>query len=141
MRYRVTFLLGLGAGYILGTRAGRDQYEQMRRITKKVAESPVVTGAVSGARREAGRQWGRLRESATARSSGRGGDGEDEDGAGPARGRLGRRGRLGQLTAHMPHGFGHRTHPAVSHSHNGTSHGRWHGPEWADGPDESDHLP
>jgi hypothetical protein len=135
MRYRVTFLVGLGAGYILGTRAGREQYERMRRITLKIAKSPVVTEAVTGARGEVRQQWERLRERPAPGQTAL----DEEDDAGPSAG-VGH-GRLGRLAAHVPHTFGRRTHPAISHSHNGTSHpSQWAG-DWTDGPDESDHMP
>ncbi|MBX6372284.1 MAG: YtxH domain-containing protein [Acidothermus sp.] len=42
MRMRVGFVLGLGVGYILGTRAGRERYEQITRAAKKVFENPTV---------------------------------------------------------------------------------------------------
>jgi hypothetical protein len=45
MRYRVVFLAGLGIGFIIGTRAGRERYEQMRRMARKVADNPSVQQA------------------------------------------------------------------------------------------------
>jgi hypothetical protein len=45
MRYRVVFLAGLGIGFVIGTRAGRERYEQMRRIARKVADNPSVQQA------------------------------------------------------------------------------------------------
>jgi hypothetical protein len=45
MRYRVVFLAGLGIGFVLGTRAGRERYEQMRRLARKVADNPSVQQA------------------------------------------------------------------------------------------------
>ena len=42
MRYRLTFLAGLAAGFMAGTRAGRERYEQMKQLAQKTAESPAV---------------------------------------------------------------------------------------------------
>ena len=42
MRYRITFLAGFAVGYIVGTRAGRERYEQMVKATRKVVENPTV---------------------------------------------------------------------------------------------------
>jgi hypothetical protein len=45
MGYRITFLVGLAVGYVLGTRAGRERYEQMMTTARKVAEHPAVQQA------------------------------------------------------------------------------------------------
>jgi hypothetical protein len=45
MRARITFLAGLAVGYVVGTRAGRERYEQMVKATRKVAENPAVQKA------------------------------------------------------------------------------------------------
>ena len=45
MGYRITFLVGLAVGYVLGTRAGRERYEQMLKTARKVAEHPAVQQA------------------------------------------------------------------------------------------------
>jgi hypothetical protein len=42
MRYRLTFIAGLAVGYVLGTRAGRERYEQLRKAARRVAENPAV---------------------------------------------------------------------------------------------------
>jgi hypothetical protein len=39
---KMTLAAGLGAGYVLGTRAGREQYERIKRAVTKVAEAPAV---------------------------------------------------------------------------------------------------
>lgn len=33
---------GLGAGYVLGARAGRERYEKMRAVARKAADAPAV---------------------------------------------------------------------------------------------------
>jgi hypothetical protein len=39
------FLLGAAVGYVLGARAGRERYEQLRRTYERVADHPAVQGA------------------------------------------------------------------------------------------------
>jgi hypothetical protein len=45
MRYRVMFCAGLAIGYVLGSRAGRERYEQIRRTAQRVADSPAIQEA------------------------------------------------------------------------------------------------
>ncbi len=45
MRYRLTFLLGVGAGYVLGARAGRERYDQLMRSFRDAKEQPGVQSA------------------------------------------------------------------------------------------------
>ena len=40
--YRVTFVGGLAIGYVLGAQAGRERYEQLKRLARKATESPAV---------------------------------------------------------------------------------------------------
>ncbi|MFD5816454.1 YtxH domain-containing protein [Streptomyces sp. NPDC127038] len=42
MRYRLTFVAGLALGYVLGTRAGRERYEQLKKSMRQVAQNPAV---------------------------------------------------------------------------------------------------
>ncbi|WP_426625969.1 hypothetical protein ACPPVW_08000 [Leifsonia sp. McL0607] len=42
MRGKLLFVTGAAAGYVLGTRAGRKRYEQMKSAALKVWESPGV---------------------------------------------------------------------------------------------------
>ncbi|KUJ36384.1 hypothetical protein MBT84_28965 [Streptomyces sp. MBT84] len=42
MRYRLTFVAGLFLGYVLGTRAGRERYEQLKKSARQVAQNPAV---------------------------------------------------------------------------------------------------
>ncbi|MFD2674035.1 hypothetical protein [Gulosibacter bifidus] len=43
---RVLFCLGLSAGYVLGARAGRNRYEQIKRVSVKAANSPTAQRAL-----------------------------------------------------------------------------------------------
>jgi len=36
--------IGFAIGYILGAQAGRERYEQIRRLTSKVSDNPAVQG-------------------------------------------------------------------------------------------------
>ncbi|MFD7920458.1 YtxH domain-containing protein [Streptomyces sp. NPDC059740] len=49
MRYRLTFVAGLAAGYVLGTRAGRERYEQLRAAARRVAGNPAVRNTAESA--------------------------------------------------------------------------------------------
>ena len=42
---RITFLAGLVVGYVVGARAGRERYEQMVKLGRKVVEHPAVQNA------------------------------------------------------------------------------------------------
>ena len=62
MRWRTGFLLGLGVGYILGARAGRERYEAIVAAAERLAATPTVSRTVAAAgeaarplRRAAGR--------------------------------------------------------------------------------------
>jgi hypothetical protein len=45
MGNRVTFLAGFAAGFVVGTRAGRERYEQMVKLSRKALEHPAVQQA------------------------------------------------------------------------------------------------
>jgi hypothetical protein len=47
------FLGGLAAGFVLGSRAGRDKYEEIRANAKKVWEHPTVQEAAGVAQAQA----------------------------------------------------------------------------------------
>jgi hypothetical protein len=40
--HKTTLAAGLGLGYVAGSRAGREQYERIKRAAAKVADAPVV---------------------------------------------------------------------------------------------------
>ena len=50
MRFKSGFLVGMGAGYVLGTKAGQERYQQIVDATSKLRENPGVqrlTGEVN----------------------------------------------------------------------------------------------
>lgn len=49
MRYRLTFVCGVAVGYVLGARAGRERYEQLRKSAQRVAHNPAVRNAAESA--------------------------------------------------------------------------------------------
>ncbi len=53
MRYRFVFAVGLGVGYVLGTRAGRERYEQLVKLAHKAADSPAVQQAAGAVQAQA----------------------------------------------------------------------------------------
>ena len=53
MRYRFVFFTGLGIGFVLGARAGRERYEQLRRAARKIADNPAVQQAAGALQAQA----------------------------------------------------------------------------------------
>ncbi|MEU9097100.1 YtxH domain-containing protein [Streptomyces sp. NPDC048361] len=49
MRYRLTFVAGLALGYVLGTKAGRERYEQLKKSARQVAQNPAVRNTAESA--------------------------------------------------------------------------------------------
>ncbi|WP_406860769.1 YtxH domain-containing protein [Streptomyces sp. HUAS MG47] len=45
MRYKLTFVAGLALGYVLGTHAGRERYEEMKKSARELARNPAVRNA------------------------------------------------------------------------------------------------
>jgi hypothetical protein len=45
MRGKLIFITGVGVGYVLGTRAGREKFDQMVAQARKIWESPTVQEA------------------------------------------------------------------------------------------------
>ncbi|GHD30055.1 hypothetical protein GCM10010335_19720 [Streptomyces galbus] len=56
MRYRLMFLSGLALGYVLGTRAGRERYEQLKKSARRLSENPAVRNTAETAAQQ-GRQY------------------------------------------------------------------------------------
>ncbi|MEU5592567.1 YtxH domain-containing protein [Streptomyces sp. NPDC020298] len=56
MRYRLTFVVGLALGYVLGTRAGRERYETLKKSARQIAQNPAVRNTAETAAQQ-GRQF------------------------------------------------------------------------------------
>lgn len=50
MKGKFLFVVGLGVGYVLGARAGRERYEQIRRAAQNVWNQPAVQEGVETVR-------------------------------------------------------------------------------------------
>ena len=49
MGSKATFLVGLAVGFVVGTRAGRERYEQMKNAAQTAVQSPPVQKATKAA--------------------------------------------------------------------------------------------
>jgi hypothetical protein len=56
---KLTFLAGLALGYVLGTRAGRERYEQLRTTVRDLSQTPAVRKATHNAKQAAGSAAGK----------------------------------------------------------------------------------
>lgn len=56
MMSKTSLLLGFAAGYVLGSRAGRERYEQIRDGARRVAGNPRVQQAAGRAQETVGQQ-------------------------------------------------------------------------------------
>lgn len=45
MKARMMFMAGAAIGYVLGTKAGRERYEQIKRLSQQVQDNPNVQEA------------------------------------------------------------------------------------------------
>lgn len=45
MKARMMFMAGAAIGYVFGTKAGRERYEQIKRLSQQVSENPNVQEA------------------------------------------------------------------------------------------------
>ncbi|GAB7063181.1 YtxH domain-containing protein [Streptomyces mexicanus] len=59
MRYRLVFMAGLAVGYVLGTKAGRERYEQLTKSARRVAQNPAVRNTAETAAQQGRRVAGR----------------------------------------------------------------------------------
>jgi X-X-X-Leu-X-X-Gly heptad repeat protein len=51
--YRLSFLAGLAAGFVAGARAGRERYEQLKKLARATAENPTVQQAAGALQAQA----------------------------------------------------------------------------------------
>jgi len=62
MRIRPSVVLALGLGYVLGARAGREQYDVIMRQVREVRERPEVQSAAGLVSAQAGTVYQKVRE-------------------------------------------------------------------------------
>lgn len=53
MRYRISFVTGFAVGFVVGARAGRERYEQIKKVARKAADNPAVQQAAGAAQAQA----------------------------------------------------------------------------------------
>lgn len=65
MRNKMIFLGGVGMGYVLGARAGRERYEQIARAARRISENPSVQEATGVLQAQAGGLLGTAKDAVT----------------------------------------------------------------------------
>ena len=53
MRYKFTFIAGFAAGFIAGARAGRERYEQLKKLAATAADNPAAQQAAAAVQAKA----------------------------------------------------------------------------------------
>ena len=76
---RIAFGVGIGVGYYLGARAGRERYEQLNRIGRKVKRSPAFRSAEQKARAAVDLGMERAKDAVGARTGNGHGTGQPYD--------------------------------------------------------------
>ncbi|MEU1625201.1 YtxH domain-containing protein [Streptomyces sp. NPDC020096] len=71
MRYRLTFIAGAAVGYVLGARAGRERYEQLRKTAQGIAQNPAVRNTVESAGQQSRELAARAADAVVTRVGGR----------------------------------------------------------------------
>ena len=61
---KLGFLVGFGAGYVLGAKAGTERYEQLKRLYDNLATSPAVRRATGKAKNVASTGLGQAKDKA-----------------------------------------------------------------------------
>lgn len=84
MRYRIVFFAGVGTGFVLGARAGRERFDQLMGVVRRTMDNPTVHHAAGSV----GEHAGHLAQSATHAAA---------EGGKNVAGRLG-----GTITGHLP---------------------------------------
>jgi hypothetical protein len=62
MMHRATFIVGAAVGYVLGTRAGKERYEQIKRASNRFAENLQLQETAGVLRAQAGDKVGTARD-------------------------------------------------------------------------------
>jgi hypothetical protein len=67
MRSKATFLAGFAVGYVLGSRAGRARYEQIRQASRSFMANPTVQSTASTLQHQAEDALGTAKDKATSK--------------------------------------------------------------------------
>src|SRR5437764_572662 len=70
MRGKLMFVAGAAVGFVLGTRAGHERYEEIKNATRKVLDSPSVHEATGAAQAQASKLYTKGKETLAARPMG-----------------------------------------------------------------------
>ena len=65
MRIKLGFLIGFGAGYVLGAKAGTERYEQLKRLYGNLTSSPEFRQATDKAKDAVGTGLGQAKDVAS----------------------------------------------------------------------------
>jgi len=64
---KLAFIVGLAVGYVLGARAGRERYEQLRKSARDFSQTPAVQKATRTAKETAGGVTGKAADTLAAK--------------------------------------------------------------------------
>jgi hypothetical protein len=53
MRYKISFIAGFAVGFVAGARAGRERYEQLKKLAATAADSPAAQQAAAAVQAKA----------------------------------------------------------------------------------------
>jgi hypothetical protein len=67
MGFRLSFLAGFGVGFVVGARAGRERYEQIKNLASQAKDSPAVQQAAGAAQAQAADLAGKAKDQAAQR--------------------------------------------------------------------------
>ncbi len=62
MSFKFTLFLGFAIGYVLGSKAGRQRYEQIMRTARKLKDNPSVQGAAGMLQAQADNALGAVKD-------------------------------------------------------------------------------
>lgn len=65
MRYKLTFAVGFAAGYVLGTKAGTERYQQIENAWRRFVDTPAVQEAAGVVGAQASRAFDQAKTTVT----------------------------------------------------------------------------
>ena len=70
MRYKFTFIAGFAVGFVTGARAGRERYEQLKKLAAAAADNPAAQQAAAAVQARATEAARMAREKVTGQLQG-----------------------------------------------------------------------